>query len=569
MGFYLAITDGTTTVDLSSNVIEYAPINAPDSADAVSETIRLRLTGGVSSVLSQVAILGRLITQAQRWSTRKVQPRVFLNLDSSSSTYSSTTTLRSLIIDGTITPGIEALQKQQIGNGIFEFDLFITRQNWWEGDAEIILGAIDGQPTVGSNQYLTVSNSVVTQSTNETVGTGDGVTKIFSGTLTNKKLLTSTFIYVTAVFSGVTTTYFLTIDFSNPTVVAYSSGGNILSFDLVSGAWSITFAAAPDNATSIVFNCNTGYINSVEINSNVQALLYGGGSTDSTIEGNLPAPAIIRNINLSGTQSIAQFYCGSLYSDPTTDLTAAIWPRLSLPSTDATMGSSDSVIASDTDCSYGSRMDATLLTNNATLLASWTFTSTEIKNLAGRWFLPFVKFSGTVNTGDITNIRYAWNIYDSIGGTLWQGSQYRPDTNVSYTLRQFGMVQIPPWRVFEADTPEVISLGLVAQRVDASTRIASIDYVFLMPTDSYGQYNVVGNGSLGLLVDGANEKYSLYTASDERGTVYRQYGDVMLYPGKTQRLYMLWQASSSSDETATWDWQTKINLAYRRRRRNL
>lgn len=568
MGFYLALTDGTNTVDLSSAVLDYTPINAPDSADAVSETIRVRLTGGISSVTPQLNTIGKIITQAQRWSARKIQPRVFLKFDPFGTTYSSTTTKRSLIITATITPGIEVLQRQQLGNGIFEFDLYVTRVNWWERDTEIVLGAIDGQPSTGADQYLTTSNSVVTVSTNETLATADGIMTAYGGFITNKLILTRTFIYVTAVISGVTQTYYLTINFANPSTASYTGGGNSLSVDLTSGYFAVIFANPPDNGTSIILNADTGYINSLEINPTIYNTLLGGGSTNETVTGDLPAPAIIRAVNLSGVLSVSEFYCGSMYSEATTDLDLGVWPRLSLPTTDATMGSTDSTVVSDTDCSHSNRIDAALTTDNTTLMASWTFTSDEIKAMGGRWFLPFIKFSGTVNTGDITNIRYAWTIQDSIGGTIWTGSQYRPDTTVERALRQIGMVQLPPWKVFESDTPEVITLGLLGQRVSAGTKTASIDFVFLMPTDSYGQYNVVGNGSLGLLIDGADEKFSLYTASDERGTVYRQFGDVMLYPGKTQRLYMLWQAATTG-ENALWNWQHKINLAYRPRRRSL
>lgn len=566
MGFYLAITDGTNTVDLSSAVLDYTPINAPDNADAVSETIRVRLTGGILSVDTQLNTFGEIITQAQRWSARKIQPRVFLKFDPFQNTYSSTTTRRSLVINATVTPGIEVLQQQQLSSGVFEFDLFLTRSNWWERDVEVVLGAIDGQPTAGENQYLTISNSVVSVSTNETLGTGDGLTKIFSGTLTNKLILTRTFIQIVTTIDALPVTYNLSINFSNPTVASYSGNGNTFSVNLTSGAWSLTFSQPPDAAASIAFNADTGYINSIEINPNIYIYLNNGGVSTYSVGGDLPSPAIIRAVNLDA-DLVGEFYCGSMYSEPTNDLQIGIWPRVSLIPSDATMGA-DSAVVVDATCSHGNRIDADLTTDNTTLMASWTFTSDEIKAFSGRWFLPFIKFHGTTNAADITEIRYSWAIYDSIGGTLWSGPQYRPDTSVSRSLRQLGMVQLPPWRVFESDEPEVITLGLLGQRVSTGTKTASIDFVFLMPTDSYGQYNVVGNGAAGLLIDGSSERFTLYTATDDRGTVYRQYGDVMLYPGKVQRLYMLWQAATSG-ESAPWDWQHKVNLAYRPRRRSL
>src|SRR3990167_10219125 len=78
MAVYLAITDGTTTVDLSGAYMDYAPQAAGYNEEWVAERGSYRFASGIAGWRTDIQNVGRLLTQAQEYQKTHNGPRVYV-----------------------------------------------------------------------------------------------------------------------------------------------------------------------------------------------------------------------------------------------------------------------------------------------------------------------------------------------------------------------------------------------------------------------------------------------------------------------------------------------------------
>lgn len=131
MAHTLSITDGTTTVTLSSGnqyLSRYTPETAWNNED-VSERVMVGFTGAtITDAVTTLRTISALFEQARRWDKYKTGPRVFINFDPGA----TGTAYRSLLRRGNLNLNEKTL-KEHWGGRNLELELEWTRQGFWEG----------------------------------------------------------------------------------------------------------------------------------------------------------------------------------------------------------------------------------------------------------------------------------------------------------------------------------------------------------------------------------------------------------------------------------------------------
>lgn len=193
-------------------------------------------------------------------------------------------------------------------------------------------------------------------------------------------------------------------------------------------------------------------------------------------------------------------------------------------------------------------------------LAIWTLDSARLTYAAGTWHQLLMRLVNTVS-----GVRIRWKlIFGTV--TVWSGAQVTLDSN--QILQETGTVQLPPnlagWTDYQAMT-----LALYAQKTGGGT--LDIDYVQFFPLDSWRRftadaYHLPLNDRL--VDDGiADRLYYEDSADNSHAQFHSARGKrLMLWPGRTQRLYLL---ATSSTNTAPILLTMTVKLYYRPRRLTL
>jgi hypothetical protein len=146
MAITLQITDGTTTVDLSSVTRDYVPRTLDPTRprpeqEELTESARVDLTDTTLALaLAKVRSLQTLFREAAEWHTRSLGVPVYVKFrpDGSETLY------RSELYAGDVQHS-EDLLSWQVAGAFFEVNLSWTRAPYWEADSETELTAVGGE----------------------------------------------------------------------------------------------------------------------------------------------------------------------------------------------------------------------------------------------------------------------------------------------------------------------------------------------------------------------------------------------------------------------------------------
>ena len=565
MGFYIALLNGANTVNLSSYVMEDSYYPAVESANVptVTESCRLRLLGDISANRTIMQDIGEVANNAARWAERRTESRVYLRMKWKVGDTEYQSPIRSI----RIVPSSRIFAHEQTNQQKSSvFDLTWERDNYWEYPFTprtngIAPNGVDGwvkeipglYDINGSNVY-SIYNSLRYIVGEETIATGDGGTLAFSGTTTNVPIHTTTPPTLSwnggaKVVQGVNSAITGNINFSGADVNG--------SVNPTTGAWTFTFTVAPAAQAIKLTPLVYGYGNWLTIPNS---------SSSWTSENDLPVPVGFSLWNADTTLQNQIIYAGGISGyGHDVDL------QYEGESTTAVAGTST---VADATCSAGNRIDHTFSNSSEAIIASWAVTRSDVEKMGGRWFIPIIRFTGAANTGDINNIRYRWAIQDSTGTYYWwKGEQYRPDTSLSQNLVPVGSVRLPPWDVpmtvlGVSDTQTALTLVLLGQRIDSTSRTASIDYVFLMPADSFVKITTMGRGA------NEDEKiidvppYNATMVSDASSVHYaviREFGSLRAYPGQNNRYFFLWHGDGNYQSDVDWRMIAELSIFPRKR----
>lgn len=423
MAHSLSITDGTTTVSLSSSnifLMGYVP-TAPDMQESsifanggdggevlpiygnVQDTVEIMFENSSKTALqAQVNTINRLLNLAKHRQTKRTGDKVYLKLtvDGDSDTY------RSEVLGGKLELGEDSLR--HYANIKVQARLYISRRYYWEGDDET---------------ELQLSKSSVSATT-----------------------------------GGVT-------------IYNHDDGGS-------------------------------GHDNWVQIAA-------------AQVDGELPCPLRLTLTNNSGSsQGYRTFHIGTnAFSDPS-NFTHIIEGE------DAESGGT---VTSDSSCSGGSK-----LVNNSwtgTNLVQFSISGSQLSKTEGRWFRLLMRLASLTSTCYIRP-----EIRDGNGLiTLYAGEEVLISSDVP--IIDLGSVPLPPSAANVSWSQ--MRLTLVMRAV--GTASIQIDYVELMPTDSYATFTQLGyaitNGSIVTIdgIEGAIHSAGFPIYSAPLPTVW-------VWPNKLQRL---------------------------------
>ena len=130
MGFSLSVSDGTTTISLTSGsaaVARYTPATPASEAAPLTESADV-LCEGVSTTRTLVQSLNRLMEQARRYQQRKTGARVYLLFQPEG----DADAWRSELLDGRVLWDEKAMDTGW-ASGLLEFRVTWERRPWWEG----------------------------------------------------------------------------------------------------------------------------------------------------------------------------------------------------------------------------------------------------------------------------------------------------------------------------------------------------------------------------------------------------------------------------------------------------
>lgn len=263
----------------------------------------------------------------------------------------------------------------------------------------------------------------------------------------------------------------------------------------------------------------------------------------------LPTPAKLQLKNTSGSaQDYRNIFLGvNAFTDPTN--------FSHIVEGESVVGGWGTVVTGQSTCSNGGYVTQTF--SNSTDFR-WALNSTLLSQAAGRDFRLLTRFSGYSST---PQIYVTPKLRDSAGLIpLAVGQEIALPTSAPQ-LWDLGTLPIPPggWNTNWG----AAQLGL-SFRV-AGTVTVNIDYTQLTGLDSYKKliqrgYSVSNNDSI--VNDDIEDQMYVVSGGVNLPIYTAQAGPLMIFPGVTQRIYILHDEGSSSDITNTFSAQ----LWYRPRR---
>lgn len=538
MAFTLTITDsdGTDSVSIA-NTIEWTPASAARSNAYVQESIKFRLyAADLATLRNSIRLINQLINQANYRCEYHCGLKVYLQFNADGT---GGQTYRSEIVQGELLPDPGIMQKAQLGIAKFLiYTLNVVRRNYWENTTLSTLGVAGYNYNLPS--YWRIYNSYAhTAVTDEVIdATPNGVIKDFSGTLAHYPIKFS----LTTNYLAVTHTYL-----SEQHTAQADTVGNIVlpgyvvsgTINPITGAWAISYANPPTSGTNITATYDYGNSNSVMFDS-------------TSVTGDLPTPlSMTLQNNVGVATGVAEIWLGLSQLNTSADTGGMPWHLEAENSTGSTS-------TADTSCSAGYRGDYALATDTEALMYDWTLTAAQVKALGGRNYKCLGRWTSAANTTDIADIKYRWKVEGDSNSVLWAGDQITVDSSISKIIRELGNVQIPPWTIPTSINPYPLHLVLYGQRLAGTTPICSLDFLALLPTDSFRKIEFVGmpiENNFNLVYDG-NDDISDYQVNVDSTSANAdlQYGNVvaygsplMLMPNHYHRLVMITAKEGNND----------------------
>lgn len=277
----------------------------------------------------------------------------------------------------------------------------------------------------------------------------------------------------------------------------------------------------------------------------------------AAVGGDLPAPVRIEFENeTAGTPRNDNHYIGhALLPDPD-----------SLPhilEAENADGATPVVEAANSEGEYA---NYTLTSSEATAF-TWTLTDAQMDAFGGSRVQPFIRLRVATLFASATKLRLQL-IYQSL--VIWQ-QRFQTTMNLTDNLQMVGSpIQIPP----DFLGADLQSLGLRLTATRAAGGTLSVDYLKLMPLDSFARLTPKVTYGLAkdetLVIDGISHPPRTYilVGGDKVGQYTPGYGVAPLHvwPNALQRFYFAWD---STDGTSSIAKTAGVKIFYRPRRRTL
>jgi len=249
----------------------------------------------------------------------------------------------------------------------------------------------------------------------------------------------------------------------------------------------------------------------------------------ASITGDLPSPLKLQiTNNYNASYGVIKVWVGhNVESTP-----ASLNPVLEGEA--ATGGTTTTPSATSSNNAYQTN---SLTADGDVLLFTWALSSTLLGYTKGKYFKILGRFLTQVN-----NVWFRPDIYYGTVVPLWEGPYTRPGSTLTDYLWDLGVIQLPPW-LLDVTSPDALSLRLYGKRAVASTINVSLDYLYLLPLESYRLLQVNGNVPYQSAIVDDGTLSQLYSqnasAAARRGDIVGYGEPILVQPGKLQRLYFL------------------------------
>ena len=517
MAVYLAITDGTTTVDLSGAYMDYAPQAAGYNEEWVAERGSYRFASGIAGWRTDIQNVGRLLTQAQEYQKTHNGPRVYVQFK----WQTSDDLYRSELAGGLIIPDRDSLRRSQANAatpslGMFEIEW--TRRNWWEDDTERTLPAHGFNVASGSVQLY--NSYKITDVAGTSLKVTSGGTS-YTGTIASVPL--EAWIYPPVVhytLSGAKHGTFVPGTGASAGGTAVGSSISSGSIDYVTGVWTLNFSGSPTG--TITGDFRYGYGNYIDL-------------VGTAVAGDLPAP-----LKLALTRLGRETIVGATYGS------AATWKNAFEAETySGTFTDLATAIASNGTYAY-----LTIGTGYPASTHIQIFPSTDMAGFDNSFYTPVLSCIGTPDlaAGIYSNYNTNWRVRLIGFGMNYQSDDIRfyVDKYNDGTDRNSNLLRFPPislTRQTQFDNDNVYNyINFSAKIINSSGgSIIKADFVQFMPTiGGYGEYSVPFALDVSdIVIDGITERVYLTSGTLIYPDYVRKYGFPSVMPGQANRIYML------------------------------
>jgi hypothetical protein len=251
---------------------------------------------------------------------------------------------------------------------------------------------------------------------------------------------------------------------------------------------------------------------------------------DDQITGNLPTPLRLQiTNNFNDAAGVGSVWVGH---------NAQSGPETFMPTLEAE-DSTGGTPGADVFCSNGSKSDYTLASDGETLMFTWTLTAAQMQACNGRYFKVLMRFAASAG---VTSVGFRPYIYYGSIVPLWRGPLVRFGSSYARVIRDLAVLQLPPWLDTFTDLSD-LTLRLYGKRPAGISTTISLDYLYLLPVESYRMFEINGAVEyLSAIVDDGplGQVYSQNGSAAARKADIVAYGSpIMVQPGLLQRLYFI------------------------------
>ena len=540
MAVYLAITDGTTTVDLSGAYMDYNPQAANYNEEWVSERARYRFASGIAGWRTDVQNVGRLLTQAQEYQKNKTGNRVYIKFK----WQTSDDLYRSELAGGLVLPDQDALRRSQANAatpslGMFEIEW--TRRNWWEDDTERTLDAHGFNVAGGSVQIY--NSYKVTDVAGTSLKVTSGGTS-YTGTIASVPL--EAWLYPPVVhytLSGAKHGTFIPGTSATAGGTAVGSSISSGSINYVTGVWTLNFSGSPTG--TITGDFRHGYGNYIDM-------------AGTAVAGDLPAP-----LKLALTRSGRETIVGATYGS------AANWPNtFEIETYSGTFSKSATVTASNGTYANLTAGTAYPLFHIKIIPAS------EMAGFDNGFYTPILNCIGTPDLAGSIYSNYNTNWRISLYGSdliylsddiRFEANKYNDGTNRNTNLLRFPPVSLTKQAQLSGENVQNY-IEFANKIINASGgSIVKGDFIQFFPTTGgYGEYfTPYAANKTNVTIDGITERVYLTSGTSIYPDYIHKYGYPSIMPGQANRIYLL----TGAEFTGSAQLVTNAIVSYRPRKR--
>lgn len=179
------------------------------------------------------------------------------------------------------------------------------------------------------------------------------------------------------------------------------------------------------------------------------------------------------------------------------------------------------------------------------IISKWTLSTAQLAAAKSQFFHVLTRLA---TYPSLAQRPYTFLRLKFLLSTIWEGPKiFWPTT---HNIQDLGIIQLPPW-IYTIGDPSPLYLELVGACATGGTQSITIDYLSLMPTDSWlrldqqGYFLETGDQ---VIYDGDSDRIQGFDASENRNyNIWSRQGmPFMLHPGQAQRLYLHMNTNTGS-----------------------